>query len=59
MFLIAIVIMCIAGVGHVTAGNYYMFLAITCIHAIGTAGVYPLGFVIGKKTLKTAQEITK
>ncbi|XP_065164782.1 organic cation transporter protein isoform X2 [Atheta coriaria] len=59
MFLIAIVIMCIAGVGHVTAGNYYMFLAITCIHAIGTAGVYPLGFVIGVELVgRSKRELT-
>ncbi|XP_017768025.1 PREDICTED: organic cation transporter protein [Nicrophorus vespilloides] len=47
MFILSIFIMSLAGVSHVMATSYYGFMAVAFFHAVGTAGVYPLGFVIG------------
>ena len=47
LFIIAIVFMCITGVGQAVSINYIMFLSFAFLNAVGTSGVYPLAFVLG------------
>ncbi|GLV48574.1 uncharacterized protein CBL_06013 [Carabus blaptoides fortunei] len=47
MFIISIVIMAISGVAQVVSPEYITFAVLVFVNSVGTAGVYPLAFIIG------------
>lgn len=47
MFIICIGIMAVSGATQAIAGDYVMFAFLVFINSVGTAGVYPLAFIIG------------
>jgi MFS family permease len=48
IFVAAIVMMSLTGVAQAMAANYVTFQVFVFANALGTAGVYPLAFIIGK-----------
>jgi len=48
VFVAAIVLMSLTGVAQAVAANYVTFQVFVFANALGTAGVYPLAFIIGK-----------
>jgi MFS family permease len=48
IFVAAIVMMSLTGVAQAVAANYVTFQVFVFANALGTAGVYPLAFIIGK-----------
>jgi OCT family organic cation transporter-like MFS transporter 4/5 len=48
VFLFCILLMSLAGVAQAVAPDYVTFQVFVFINALGTAGVYPLAFIIGK-----------
>lgn len=46
LFLIAIVFMSLTGVGQAVSTGYIMFLSFAFLNAVGTSGVYPLGWYL-------------
>lgn len=51
VFLFCIIFMGITGIGQALSNSYVMFLLFAFLNALGTSGVYPLAFIIGKYTL--------
>ena len=51
IFIICTVFMAVTGIGQAVSTSYTMFLIFAFFNAIGTSGVYPLAFIIGKKKL--------
>lgn len=47
IFVIAIVVMSLTGIGQALSTGYIMFLTFAFLNAVGTSGVFPLAFVIG------------
>jgi OCT family organic cation transporter-like MFS transporter 4/5 len=48
VFLFCILLMSLSGVAQAVAPDYVTFQVFVFINALGTAGVYPLAFIIGK-----------
>lgn len=48
IFVICILLMSISGAVQVVSPEYVTFVSLVFINALGTAGVYPLAFIIGK-----------
>lgn len=42
--------MAVSGVAQVIAPEYVTFVVLIFVNAFGTAGVYPLAFILGTKT---------
>ncbi|KAK5646498.1 hypothetical protein RI129_004962 [Pyrocoelia pectoralis] len=51
MFILSIVIMSVSGIAQVFSNGYIMFVILIFINAFGTAGIFPLAFIIGKSRL--------
>ncbi|XP_020707372.2 organic cation transporter protein-like [Athalia rosae] len=47
MFIVSIMLMTAAGIGQVVSNSYDMFAVFVYLNAVGTAGIYPLAFIIG------------
>lgn len=47
IFVLSILFMAVTGVGQAVAANYVTFATFALLNAVGTAGVYPLAFIIG------------
>lgn len=59
IFIICIFIMSVSGVGQAFAPDYVSFDLLIFINALGTAGVYPLAFIIGVEMVgKNKRELT-
>jgi OCT family organic cation transporter-like MFS transporter 4/5 len=48
VFVVCIMFMSLTGVAQAVAPNYVTFQVFVFMNALGTAGVYPLAFIIGK-----------
>jgi MFS transporter, OCT family, solute carrier family 22 (organic cation transporter), member 4/5 len=48
MFVVCIFFMSVTGIGQALATSYLTFLVFAFLNAVGTSGVYPLAFIIGK-----------
>lgn len=48
IFVICILLMSLSGAAQVASPEYVTFVVLIFINALGTAGVYPLAFIIGK-----------
>lgn len=44
----SILVMTSTGIGQVLANSYSVFNVFVFLNAVGTAGIYPLAFIIGK-----------
>lgn len=47
IFIVSIIAMSLTGIGQALANGYITFIAFALLNAVGTAGVYPLAFVLG------------
>ncbi|XP_046742427.1 uncharacterized protein LOC124409078 [Diprion similis] len=47
MFITSIMLMTITGIGQVLSGSYNVFNVFVFLNAVGTAGIYPLAFILG------------
>ncbi|XP_015509581.2 uncharacterized protein LOC107216806 [Neodiprion lecontei] len=47
MFITSIMMMTITGIGQVLSGSYNVFNVFVFLNAVGTAGIYPLAFILG------------
>lgn len=47
MFITSIMLMTVAGIGQVLSNSYNVFNVFVFLNAVGTAGIYPLAFIIG------------
>lgn len=47
IFVLSILFMAATGIGQAVASNYVTFATFALLNAVGTAGVYPLAFIIG------------
>lgn len=48
IFVICIILMSVSGSLQVLSPNYVTFVSLIFINSLGTAGVYPLAFILGK-----------
>ncbi|KAJ8942924.1 hypothetical protein NQ314_009899 [Rhamnusium bicolor] len=53
IFIICILLMSISGAAQVLSPEYVTFIVLVFVNALGTAGVYPLAFIIGKNRPKS------
>lgn len=59
IFILCIFIMTAAGVLQVLSPNYWTFVFLVFLNSVGTAGVYPLAFIIGVEMVgKNKREVT-
>lgn len=48
MFIISIFIMSVTGIAQALSNSFTTFLIWNLLNAVGTSGVYPLAFILGK-----------
>lgn len=48
IFLFCILFMSLTGIGQALSQDYITFSVFAFLNAVGTSGVYPLAFIIGK-----------
>lgn len=59
IFIFCILLMAVSGVAQVIAPEYVTFVVLIFVNAFGTAGVYPLAFILGVEMVgKNKREIT-
>lgn len=59
MFILSIFIMSVSGIIQVFSNGYVMFVIFTFINSVGTAGIFPLAFIIGVEMVgRKKREVT-
>lgn len=48
MFITSIMLMAVTGIGQVLSSSYEVFAVFVFLNAVGTAGIYPLAFIMGE-----------
>lgn len=56
IFIISILFMSLTGIGQAISNSYIVFALFAFLNAVGTAGVFPLAFIIGMCLYKMARE---
>lgn len=57
VFLFCILFMSLTGIGQAVSQDYVTFAVFAFLNAVGTSGVYPLAFIIGRYFVKRIKSI--